>query len=174
MLEARIVRAAAHSSTLLSIGIVCIVVSLGREQAGLEPEDKLHEDHAVEQLVDYNIGDATKCASRFFDIPCLSVVPLGESQQRQTVFEALELEDSRTIDFQYTYRHKVIFLTWRISPSYFVTLMTGCDGIDTSSDELMVRFSQCRPELHSDIAHILVDSKREVFGVRLHTSVERF
>ena len=48
--------------------------------------------------------------------------------------------------------------------------MTGWDGIDVTNDDQMYRFSQCRPDLHPDLAEVLLDKQRAIYGIRLLSS----
>ena len=83
----------------------------------------LHSDRHVRSLVDFEI-DATHGRINPNN-RTLDVVPTGKTKTRREVFDELNLDESKITRFRNSPVHKVVFLTWQISPKYDITFMTA-------------------------------------------------
>lgn len=109
---------------------------------------KLYTDEEIRKLAKYDIDKASAGDRGLFGIPCLDVVPSGESHPRAKVFKALNIDDGRIRDFRHPQEDFVIFLTWQVSPSYDISCMSATNDRDNKGLELG-------------------DPKRKVYGIRL-------
>jgi RNA polymerase sigma factor (sigma-70 family) len=109
---------------------------------------KLYTDEEIRKLAKHDIDKESAGGRDILGVPCLDVVPAGESHQRAKVFETLKIEDSRICDFRASEMMSVVFLTWRVSPSYDICCMSATNDRSNSKLEL-------------------TDPKRKVYGIRL-------
>lgn len=108
---------------------------------------ELHSDEQIQELATFDIDQISNTGS-ILRAPTLDVVPAGETLTRAEVFEALNLNENLVNRFRHEQQNRVIFLTWQVSPSYDISLMTGVRDPKNANLEL-------------------TDSKRRVYGVRL-------
>jgi hypothetical protein len=94
------------------------------------PSVKLYTDEEIRKLAKYDIDKASEGGKGLFDIPCLDVVPNGESYARAKVFKALNLDDTRIKEFRHSEMDHVVFLTWQVSPSYAISCMSATNDPD--------------------------------------------
>jgi hypothetical protein len=109
---------------------------------------RLYSDAEIRKLAKHDIDKETGGDKGLLGIPCLDVVPNGESYTRAKVFKALNLDDARLRDFRDFGKGNVVFLTWQVSPSYDICCMSATN--DRENDGLT-----------------LTDPKRKVYGIRL-------
>jgi hypothetical protein len=112
------------------------------------PANELYTDEEIRKLAKFDIDRVSGGDRGIFGIPCLEVVPAGESYPRAKVFQTLNLNDTRLRDFRQSGIMAVVFLTWQVSPSYDICCMTAIN--DSGNDGLE-----------------LTDPKRKVYGIRL-------
>ena len=62
---------------------------------------KLYTDDEIRKLTKHDIDKETGGDKGLFGVPCLDVVPAGESYARSMVFKTLKIEDARTRDFRH-------------------------------------------------------------------------
>ncbi|MFO0800487.1 MAG: hypothetical protein U0804_23715 [Gemmataceae bacterium] len=117
--------------------------------------DGLYSDAEVRALARHDIDQTSHTARHLFDVPCLEVVPNGESKPREAVFRALGLDDGRLREFRLGGLNQVNFLWWRVSTSYDIVCMTAIN--DTTND-----------------GFIPTDPSRKVFGIRLVARSRKF
>lgn len=139
---------------IVELALVAAAVYLTWPAPNPEAEpDELHTDDQIRRLVPYDIAvTSISMALREdmepFDVPCLGVVPEGESYPRDKVFQALKIDDKRIGDFRHSQINFVIFLTWQVSPSYDISCMTAINDPENKGLRL-------------------TDPKRKVYGIRL-------
>lgn len=107
----------------------------------------LHQDEAIEALVSFDISESSLNKS-IFQVPILDVVPAGQTKTRSEVFKALGLEETHIDEYRRKNSGHVEFLSWRVSPSYRISMMTGTRTSDDPKVEL-------------------ADPQRQVYGVRI-------
>jgi hypothetical protein len=108
----------------------------------------LYSDQEIRKLAKHDIDKVGNPDRGLLGIPCLDVVPNGESYPRARVFAALKIEDHRVRDFRESGVNNVVFLTWQVSPSYDISCMTATN--DPQNDGLE-----------------MTDPRRKVYGIRL-------
>ena len=107
---------------------------------------KLYSDEEIRKLAKYDIDkESTK---QVLDVPCLDVVPSGEDRPRSEVFKTLKIEDNRIRDFRSEQFDFVVFLIWRVSPSYDISCMSAVNNRENDGLEM-------------------TDPRRKVYGIRL-------
>jgi hypothetical protein len=122
-----------------------------KESAGSavgEVEVGLYSDAVVRALAPHDIDQATRAAEGIFDVPCLEVVPNGESRPRGEIFRSLGLDDRRLREFRVGAEGFVVFLWWQVSPSYDIVCMSATNDAENSDLEF-------------------TDPKLKVYGIRL-------
>lgn len=106
----------------------------------------LHSDEVIKSRLNY---DPTKWkGADILDYPVLEVVPPGQVKSRSDVFQQLDLDLSKTTSFESVQRNSVVFLAWKVSPSYSLTCMSALNATENQGLSL-------------------ADPKRLVYGVRL-------
>jgi hypothetical protein len=113
-----------------------------------DEKTKLYTDDEIRKLAKHDIDKETGGDKGIFGVPCLEVVPSGESYERSKVFKAVKIDDARIRDFRHEQASFVVFLTWQVSPSYDICCMSATN--DRDNDGLG-----------------LTDPKRKVYGIRL-------
>jgi hypothetical protein len=117
-------------------------------QARIAAPTRLYTDGEIRRLAGFDIDQVTRQARFLAAIPCLDVVPAGESRPRGEVFKALGIEDDRVRHFRSWVKNHVAFLEWQVSPSYDISCMTAINDPDNEGLSL-------------------TDPKRRVYGIRL-------
>jgi hypothetical protein len=113
------------------------------------PADGLHTDVAIRALAGPDDPQpAPDGAWDYLKLPCLDVVPSGQSRPRADVFKDLGLDEGRTRDRRDIPIDNVVFLAWQVSPSYDLVYMTATN--DPANDMLDP-----------------FDPSRKVYGVRI-------
>ena len=115
----------------ISIIAVCLVFT-GCSQPGpttpltkaIQEETGLYTDAQISSLSPIDV-DKLHPDDEPFDLPCLNVVPNGESKPIGRIFAELGLVEARCKDFRSEGIGKVTFITWQVSPSYDLSLMTA-------------------------------------------------
>ena len=125
----------------------------------------LHDDSAIEKLASYNITETTTNAKQLFDIPHLEVVPAGETKSRESVFTTLGLNGDQIDNLEYDMSGRVLFLSWRISPSYFLSCMTGY--LREFSDDEIDRMLSRKLDDDDALLDKMSDPDRMIYGVRI-------
>ena len=110
------------------------------------PTADLYTDEEIQKLAKFDIEGGL--APFILDIPCLDVVPDGESYPREKVFKMLKIDDKRIRDFRQTGCMAVVFLAWQVSPSFDICCMTAIN--DQENDGVG-----------------MIDPNRKVYGIRL-------
>jgi hypothetical protein len=109
-------------------------------------ETGLYTDDEIRKLANFDIDKNSGVVGlNIFNIPCLDVVPNGESYPRARVFKTLNIDDARIRDFRLMGIDHVVFLSWQVSPSYDICCMTA-----DQNNELG-----------------MADPMRKVYGIRL-------
>lgn len=147
-------RQAERLTRALEQGTIKLIVLRDDDETGDSPGPAstpaptgLYTDAEIRKLAKFDIDKASQAAT-LGAIPCLEVVPAGESRPRGEVFKALGIEDARVRDFRTWGKNFVVFLEWQVSPSYDISCMTGENDPDTGGLEM-------------------TDPKRKVYGIRL-------
>ncbi len=131
-----------------SLKVVAITTTPSPEKTEKTNEEyELHSDKLIQKLVEFDIAQ-TNANKTLLKIPCLDVVPAGETRTRAEVFAALGLKENMTTRFRHEPIGNVDFLSWQVSPSYDISLMSGKRSVENRDLEL-------------------TDPKRKVYGVRL-------
>jgi hypothetical protein len=108
----------------------------------------LYTDTEIRNLAKFDIDKEAGPDRSILEIPCLDVVPNGETLPRGKVFKSLGIEDRRVRGFRSGAQNAVEFLTWQVSPSYDIVCMTATNDPDNKG-------------------LALTDPKRKVYGIRL-------
>ena len=133
---------------LLSMASVVLYASALAAQMPIAQRTKLYTDHDIRKLAEYDIDRESTSNRHILDMPCLKVVPNGESHARTKVFNTLNIDEHCIQDLRHHYSGNVVFLTWRISPSYDICCMSATND-----------------KANSGLA--LSDPNRRVYGIRL-------
>jgi hypothetical protein len=125
------------------------------EEGPSQVEEGLYTDDQIRALAPFDIDKESVAWEKNLgglknplQIPCLAVVPDGETRSRGVVFSTLGLDDRRLRDFRFHTHGRVEFLRWQVSPSYDIVCMSGDRDIG-------------RDQRQAD------DPTREVYGIRL-------
>ena len=98
-------------------------------------------------------------------MPHLDIVPAGQTKSRKEVFNELGLNDDQIDNLEYDIAGRVLFLSWQISPTYFISCMTGYQR-EFSDDEIDRLLSG---ELDDDdsLRDKMSAPDRMIYGVRI-------
>lgn len=130
------------SSILSDFGFVSPNAVL-QDDARQDPR-RLHSDRFIRKIAKQNIEIAmVKAKGDILKIPALPVIPAGRTLSRKKLFTALGLNENQIANFKQVHHNKVHLLTWQISPSYNIVLMTAArdvrnDRIDWKDNRLQV------------------------------------
>jgi hypothetical protein len=112
------------------------------------PPNGLYTDEEIRKLAKFDIDKVSGGDLGIFGLPCLDVVPKGESYPRSKVFMTLKIDDTRIRDCREEGINSVVFLTWQVSPSYDISCMTAINDGENEGLEM-------------------TDPRRKVYGIRL-------
>jgi hypothetical protein len=136
-------------STLEPTGVNSPVLPSGQAPRTAPTPAGLYKDEEIRKLAKFDIDEESKGGLwNFSRIPCLEVVPDGDSYPRAKVFKTLNFDDGRIRDFRQSGIDFVVFLTWQVSPSYDICCMTAINDPDNYGLQM-------------------TDPNRKVYGIRL-------
>ncbi len=111
---------------------------------------KLYTDEEIRKLTKHDIDKESRGGLSFgvpnLDVPCLDVVPNGQSRSRAEVFKALNLNDKRLGGFSQATQERVTFISCQVSPAYDIC---------------------CMSDFKENRGLKAADPKRQVYGIRL-------